>query len=150
MKYHLSQLNIARFKKPQSHAANAEFVNNLDRVNAIAESQPGFVWRLKGDGNDAMDLHAFDDPNIVSNMSVWESVEALSDFVYRNKAHGEIMRKRHLWFEKIEFFLVLWWIEAGHTPTLDEAKLRLDQLQKHGPTAHAFTFRQTFPFPNTD
>lgn len=147
MKYQLAQLNIAKFRKPQSHPDNAGFVNNLDRVNAIAESQPGFIWRLKGDGNDALDIQAFDDPNIASNMSVWESLDALTHFVYRNKDHGEIMRRRHEWFERIEFYLVLWWIESGHKPNLKEAKLRLEGLQANGPSPYAFTFKAAFPPP---
>ncbi|MDH3512801.1 MAG: DUF3291 domain-containing protein, partial [Gammaproteobacteria bacterium] len=118
MNYHLAQLNIARFMKPAEHPDNADFVNNLDRVNAIAESQPGFVWRLTGDGNDALDIQAFDDPNIAVNMSVWTSMESLADFVYRNKEHLAIMRRRREWFEKTKFHLVLWWVEAGHIPSL--------------------------------
>lgn len=147
MKYHLAQLNIARFKKPAEHPDNADFVNNLDRVNAIAESQPGFVWRLIGDGNDALDIQAFDDPNIVVNMSVWTSMESLADFVYRNSEHLAIMRRRREWFEKTKFHLVLWWVDAGHIPSLVEAKERLDCLIKSGPCERAFTFQKPFPSP---
>lgn len=148
MKYHLAQLNIARFIKPAEHPDNADFVNNLDRVNAIAESQPGFVWRLVGDGNDALDIQAFDDPNIAVNMSVWDSMESLADFVYRNEAHLAIMRRRREWFEKTTVHLVLWWVEAGHIPTLDEAKERLNTLASNGPGERAFTFRKPYPPPS--
>lgn len=107
MIYHLAQLNVARFKLPIEHPNNADFVNNLDRVNAIAESQPGFVWRLTGEGNDAMDLQMFDDPNIITNISVWVDIEALTHFVYRNDAHKSIMRRRKEWFDKMEIYMVL-------------------------------------------
>ena len=148
MNHHLAQLNIARFMKPAEHPDNADFVNNLDRVNAIAESQPGFVWRLTGDGNDALDIHAFDDPNIAVNMSVWTSLESLADFVYRNEDHLAIMRRRREWFEKTEFHLVLWWVEAGHIPSLAEAKDRLNLLITKGPSQLAFTFRRPYPPPS--
>ena len=144
MKFQLVQLNIARFRLPQEHPSNADFVNNLDRVNEIAEGQPGFVWRFKGEGNNALDVQAFDDPNIAVNMSIWTDLEALGAFVYRNDEHLAIMRRRTEWFDRIEFHLVLWWIEEGHLPTLDEAKQRLETLVKLGPSSKAFTFRQPF------
>jgi Domain of unknown function (DUF3291) len=145
MKYQLAQLNIARFELPQDHPQNADFVNALDRVNAVAEAQPGFVWRFTGEGNDALDVQAFDDPNIAVNMSVWEDLDALGAFVYRNEEHLAIMRRRREWFEKIRIHLVLWWVEEGHIPTLDEAKGKLAYLEKHGPSSEAFTFREPFP-----
>lgn len=144
MNYHLAQLNIAQFRLPQVHPVNADFVANLDRVNAIAESQQGFVWRLVGDGNDATDIQAFDDPNILVNLSVWTDIESLAAFAYRNSAHKEIMRRRNEWFDKMEFYLVLWWIEEGHIPTLTEAKERLNLLEADGPSEKAFTFKQSF------
>lgn len=148
MNYHLAQLNIARFRLPQDHPVNVDFVDNLDRVNAIAESQPGFVWRFTGDGNNALDVHAFDDANVAINMSVWRDLESLAAFVYRNEDHLAIMRRRNEWFEKIKFHLVLWWIDADHTPSIDEAKQRLDRLTNNGPTQDAFTFRKPFAAPS--
>ena len=149
MNYHLAQLNVAHFRKPADHPDNYDFVSNLDRVNAIAEQQPGFVWRLTGDGNDALDLQAFDDPNIASNMSLWQDMESLAAFVYRNKDHREIMRRRAEWFEKMEFYLVLWWVEEGHIPTLQEAVEKLRLLEEHGPTEQAFTFKHPFAAPGS-
>jgi len=126
---------------------NADFIDNLDRVNAIAEEQDGFVWRLVGDGNNALDIDMFDDVNMITNMSVWESIESLSAFVYRNKDHRAIMRRRAEWFEKIDFHLVLWWVKKGHIPTLEEAKQKLELLAAKGATEHAFTFKTPFPSP---
>ncbi len=147
MKYQLAQANIARFRLPADHPVNADFVNNLDRVNAIAEKQPGFAWRLVGEGNDALDIRPFDDPNMAINMSVWADLESLAAFVYRNEDHRSIMRRRREWFEHIEFYLVLWWVEEGSMPTIEEAKTRLDLLRRNGPTTGAFTFKQPFPAP---
>jgi hypothetical protein len=147
MNYQLAQLNIAQFRLPQEHPVNADFVNNLDRVNAVAESQPGFVWRLTGEGNDALDVQAFADPLIAVNLSVWQDIHALVDFVYRNEDHKTIMRRRKEWFDKIDFHLVLWWIEEDRIPTLEEAKIRLELLKQNGPTYAAFTFKQPFAPP---
>ena len=148
MQYQLAELNIAKFRLPKDHPVNREFIENLDRVNAIAESQPGFVWRLVGQGNNALDLQAFEDPNIAVNMSVWTDLESLAQFVYRNAAHADIMKRRREWFDKIDFHLVLWWIPADHRPTLEEAKARLRLLEVSGPTAAAFRFNRPFPAPS--
>lgn len=145
MKFQLAQFNVARFRLPQSHPDNAEFVNSLDRVNAIAETQPGFVWRFTGDGNDALDVQAYDDPNVVVNLSVWTDLDALSAFVYKNREHIAIMRRRREWFARTQFNLVLWWIHAGHLPELSEARRKLDVLVTYGPSCDAFTFRNPFP-----
>ena len=147
MSHHIAQLNIARFVKPADHPDNADFVNSLDRVNAVAEEQKGFVWRFTGTGNDALDVQAFEDPKVAVNMSVWTDLESLASFVYRNEEHLSIMRRRREWFSKVEFRLVLWWVREGHTPTVDEAKRRLACLKDDGPTANAFTFRDPFPSP---
>ena len=148
MKYQLAQVNIAKFMLPQENPANAEFVNNLDAVNAMAESQPGFVWRLIGADNSAMDVQAYDDPNIIVNLSVWTDVHALVNFVYRNDVHKNIMRRRKEWFEKIDFHMVLWWIESDRKPTVAEAKIRLELLRQNGPSYSAFTFKKPFAAPS--
>jgi hypothetical protein len=145
--YHLAQLNIGRLKGPVGSPVIAEFVANLDRINALAEAQPGFVWRLTGEGNDAMDVHAFDDPLMAINLSVWTDAEALAAFVYRSD-HRDVMRRRGEWFEKMELYMCLWWVPAGHRPTPADAVARLDRLRRHGPSAEAFTFRDIFPAPD--
>ena len=148
MKYQLAQLNLAKFRLPQDNPVNADFVNSLDRVNAEAEIQPGFVWRLIGDGSDAMDIQVFDDPNIIVNLSVWTDVTALVNFVYRNDQHKAIMRRRKEWFDKIDWHMVLWWIEADRRPTTEEAKIRLQLLRRNGPSYSAFTFKEPYAPPS--
>jgi heme-degrading monooxygenase HmoA len=145
--YHLAQVNIGRFRLPVEHPANADFMNALDHVNALAEASPGFVWRLKGEGNNATDLKPYDDPHIAVNMSVWESVDALAAFVYRNMDHRGVMRRRREWFEEMPVYMALWWVPAGTTPTVEDAKQKLALLEQHGPTGDAFTFRQPFAPP---
>lgn len=148
MLYQLAQINIATFRAPISDPVNAGFMANLDRVNALAEAAPGFVWRLVGEGNDAMDIRAFDNPDTVVNMSVWTDVESLADFAYRNVEHREIMRRRREWFDRMEFHLALWWVPAGHRPTIAEGKARLDALSRQGPSEYAFLFNKRFPAPS--
>ena len=146
-RYHLAQVNIGRFRKPVEDPANADFMNALDHVNALAEASPGFVWRLTGEGNNATDLKPYDDPNIAVNMSVWESVDALAAFVYRNMDHRGVMRRRREWFEETPVYRALWWIPAGAVPTVEEAKAKLALLEKLGPTAEAFDFKTVFGKP---
>lgn len=145
--YHLAQINVGKLKAPIDAPETADFKNNLDRVNTLAEASPGFVWRLTGEGNDATDLVAFDDPLIITNMSVWESPAALGAFVYRS-GHVEIMRRRAEWFEPMDVFMALWWVPAGHEPTVAEAVGRLALLRRKGPGPEAFTFRELYPAPD--
>ena len=144
--FHLAQLNIARMKYPAEAPEMADFMNNLDRINALAEKSPGFVWRLQTEEGDATSID-FYGPDILVNMSIWKNSESLHDYVYRT-AHAQILSRRKGWFERFEdSYTVLWWIPAGDILTLEEANERLELLRSQGPTAAAFTFKQTFPAP---
>ncbi len=147
--YHLAQINVGRFIHERGDPANADFMNALDLVNAQAEDAPGFVWRLIGNGNDATDLVPDEsDPQLLVNMSLWRDVDTLAAFVYRNADHLSFMRRRKEWFEKIEIFMALWWVPAGHIPSIAEGMARVARLYRYGPCADAFTFRQPFPAPD--
>ncbi len=147
--FHLAQINIARFKRPKNDPANVEFMDSLDPVNAAAEAAPGFVWRLVGADNDAIDIDAVaGDPNLAVNMSVWSSIEALGNFVYRNSSHLAIMRRRREWMEQIDVYQALWWIPLGHLPTVEEGLEAIERIALNGPTAAAFTFAAPFPAPD--
>lgn len=146
--HHIAQFNVARLLAPLESPQTADFVAALDPINALADGTPGFVWRLQSDDGDATSIRVFDDDMVIINMSVWDSIEALSDYVYRSE-HRDVLRRRREWFEKPDdAHLVLWWVPAGHTPDPDEAVARLRHLQAHGPTATAFTLRQRFPAPD--
>jgi hypothetical protein len=146
-KYHLAQLNIGTLKAPLDSPELKPFVDNLDRINALAESSDGFVWRLKGDGNDATSLRPLGD-NVIINMSVWRDVDALRAYVYKS-AHVEIMRRKREFFSRMSnSYLALWWVPEGHEPTVAEAVARLEHLREHGPTAQAFTFGEAFSAPD--
>jgi Domain of unknown function (DUF3291) len=119
----------------------------LDTINALAEQSPGFVWRLQSDSGNATDIPYNNDPLTLVNMSTWESIEALRDFTYRS-GHVAVLRDRAKWFEPHAApHYCLWWIPAGHIPTVKEAQERLDHYRRNGPTGHAFWFGQTFPAP---
>lgn len=120
-----------------------DFANGLDNINAIAETSDGFVWRLKDDdgGNNATSIHAYDDDLMIVNMSVWRTVEDLHSFVYRSQ-HTDFLKRRKEWFSVFESaYYVLWWIPAGHTPTIDEAKERLEYFNNYGESEVAFSFK---------
>lgn len=147
--WHLAQLNIAHPLAPLDDARMAGFVGGLAEINALADAAPGFVWRLRDeDGPDATSLRPYG-PDVMVNMSVWESVEALRDFAYQGP-HLESLRQRREWFDYagIEAHLVLWWTPAGVIPTLDEARERLELLTRKGPGPDAFTLRKPFPPPD--
>ncbi|MFD3536907.1 DUF3291 domain-containing protein [Streptomyces sp. NPDC058664] len=141
---HLAQLNVATLSHPIDDPRIAPFVELLDPVNAAADGAPGFVWRLVEDGAaDATGMRPAGE-DVIINMSVWETQEALWDFTYRS-GHLEVMRQRRAWFERhVEAHLVLWWVPAGHIPTVTEALDRLADLRAHGPSPRAFTFASSY------
>ena len=145
-KFHIAQINIARAVAPLDSATLANFVARLDEINALADGAPGFVWRLKADeGRPSSYLQPYDDERILVNMSVWESVDALKQYVYKT-AHAELLRQRREWFEQFSgAYLAMWWVPAGHIPGVDEAKKRLAHLEEHGPSQFAFTFKTIQP-----
>jgi hypothetical protein len=146
--WHLAQINVAYAVAPLDSPQLADFMAALDPINALADQSPGFVWRLVGGGGNATDVTVDGKPGLLVNMSVWTSPESLFDFVYKT-AHTKIMARRREFFHKAEVFLVLWWVPAGHIPTVQEAMTRLEHLRAHGPTPEAFTFKQRFPPPGT-
>ena len=146
--YQLAQLNIGEIRAPLDSPELKDFVDNLDRINALAESSPGYVWRLKGDGNDATSLRPYDNEKIIVNMSVWRDVASLRAFVY-DSAHVAIMKRRREFFLRmVKAYMVLWWVPAGHQPTVAEAVSKLEHLRAHGPTGEAFTFAEAFSAPD--
>lgn len=149
MNWHLAQVNIGVAKYSYEDPAFAGFVDNLDRINALADTSPGFVWRYEADDESAVGKDIFGDDEMLFNMSVWASREALMDYVYKTD-HVHILRKRAEWFEQQKGpILALWWQPAGTLPTPAEAKHRLQILEQSGPTEDAFTFRQFFAAPGS-
>jgi hypothetical protein len=147
-RYELAQLNIGILQGPLDSPQIADFVANLDRINALAEQSPGFLWRLQTDEGDATALRPLGENTLV-NMSVWKDVASLRTYVYRS-AHAEVMARRKEWFEQTATaYFVLWWVKQGHRPSISEAISKLEWLRTAGPTTEAFTFRHAYPPPDT-
>lgn len=147
MDFHLAQANIAVAKYSYDDPRFAGFVDNLERIYDLAESTPGFVWRHVSVDEDRDAKRIFGEPNLIFNMSLWESLEALREFVYRSD-HAAILRRRASWFVPMDRpVFALWWQRAGTIPTIVESKHRLDRLHQAGPTEDAFTFGNTFEAP---
>lgn len=135
---HLAELNVARPRVPLDDPRIADFVNNLDRINAIAERSPGFVWRLKDESGNSTAVTLAADPNLIVNLSVWESAGDLEQFVW-NTVHKQVYRRKAEWFEVLQKpHFVMWPVAVGHRPTVAEAEARLDHLAEHGSTDFAF------------
>jgi hypothetical protein len=142
---HPAQLNIGRLQAPLDDPGMAEFAGNLARINALAEASPGFVWRMQDEAiGNATSIPTPFGPDVLANMSLWEDLASLRAYVYRSE-HTGFLKRRRLWFEEFDgAYMVLWWVPAGHRPSLIEAKAALDRLACHGSTAAAFTFRRPF------
>lgn len=146
----LAQVNIALPQAPLDSEQLRDFVDLLDPINALAEAAPGFVWRLVTEDGDATAVRGFGDDRLIINLSVWDSLESLGDFVFRS-GHADVMRRRREWFERLQtVYAALWWVPAGHRPTVAEAEQRVAALQADGPTPYAFIFRRPFPPTATD
>ncbi|WP_455361681.1 DUF3291 domain-containing protein [Streptomyces sp. SYSU K21746] len=143
--YELAQVNISRLRFPLDSPELKDFVDALDPVNAVADQAEGFIWRLQSEGGNATDVPVFGDSWMIVNLTVWRDTNALTAFMYQGQ-HRELLGRRNEWFERVkEAMTALWWVEAGHRPTVAEAEKRLLHLREHGPTPHAFTLRTSFP-----
>lgn len=145
MEYHLAQVNIAKMKADLDDPIMSGFVQRLDEINALADGSKGFVWRFQNEVGDATYLRPFDDKRILFNMSVWETLEDLRNYVYMSK-HVELLKAKANWFKKPgEAHLALWWNQKGHLPTVDEALEKLHLLKAKGPSPDAFTIAKPYP-----
>jgi hypothetical protein len=147
MAFHLAQLNVARMRAPLDDPIMREFVAWLEPLNGLADTSPGFVWRLQTEQGDSTAIRAFEDPLLLVNISVWQSLDALRNYVFGSD-HRRALRQRARWFERMDApTSVLWWLPAGTLPTLDDAKKRLLLLRERGPTPEAFALSRSFPPP---
>ena len=134
----LSELNVGYALYPLDDPRMAGFMDNLDRINTLAERAPGFVWRMKSDSGNATDIAVPGDAEMISNLSVWEDVASLGAYVF-NTVHAQFYNRKERWFVQMERpHFVMWWVADGHIPTLQEAMERLKYLQDNGSTDHAF------------
>jgi hypothetical protein len=143
--WHLAQVNIGRARGAITDPVMQGFVARLEEINALAERSRGFVWRLQTEDGNATAFRPYpNDDGILINLSVWSDFDSLREYVFRS-LHAEVMRQRREWFERFEgVYAALWWVPAGHRPSLQEAVERIAQLEAHGPTLHAFSFAKSF------
>ena len=146
-KHELAQMNVARLRAPLDSPQLADFVGALDRINTLADGSPGFVWRLQDDSGNATALHPMGE-DIIVNLTVWQDAKSLQAFVYRSD-HAAVMKRRREWFEKMDLYLVLWWVPRGHRPSVEEGIARLGLLRSLGPSEDAFKFGKLFPSPDS-
>jgi hypothetical protein len=138
---HLAQFNLGRLVAPVDDPRVADFMGALDRINGLGRRMPGFVWMMQGSGGPGTgntETKIGGDPQMVPNLTVWESPQALESFVF-NTVHRQFYERRAEWFEVLgEMHLVMWWIEPEHEPSLDEGLARLEHLRANGDSDHAF------------
>ncbi len=146
--YQLAEINVAHMKGVNiDDPIMKEFVDNLDNVNELAERSKGFVWRLKDEDNDATSFNPYNNEQIIINVSVWDSVEDLGNYVFKT-FHSDFLKRRKEWFHTYgKVHTAMWWIPAGQFPTVKEAVKKLDDLQKNGASQEVFNFRHKFPKP---
>ncbi|MDO5980702.1 DUF3291 domain-containing protein [Flavivirga spongiicola] len=140
---YLAQVNIAKRLAPMDDPIMQDFVNNLDRINALADESKGFVWRLKDEDKD-LGAQVFQDDTLLINMSVWKNLETLFNYTYKS-GHIEVFKRKKEWFSKMKMMhMAFWYIPKGYEPTFQDAKNRLDYLNRHGDTPYAFSFKSKF------
>jgi hypothetical protein len=147
--YQIAQINIARMHgvSINDHIMQ-EFVDNLDKVNDLAENSEGFIWRLKDENNNATGINPYGDEQILVNVSVWESIEALEKYVYKT-FHTDFLRRRKEWFQNFgKVSTAMWWIKKDEFPTIEEAVSKLDYLQQNGASETVFDSKKRFPPPS--
>ena len=139
--HHIAELNVGRLIAPTDDPRVAEFMGALDRINGLGKRMPGFVWMMEGSGEPGTgntENAIGGDAQFVSNLTVWEDVQSLENFVY-NTVHKQVYDRRQEWFEVMtKPHFVMWFVEKGHKPTLDEALERLAYKDTHGDSDHAF------------
>ena len=141
--YHLAQVNIAKRLAPFDDPIMQDFVNNIDKMNAIADAAKGFIWRLQDEDKDEA-ISVFKDDTLIINMSVWQNLETLFNYTY-NSGHIEVFKRKKEWFSKMKMtHMAFWYVPEGYEPTFQDAKERLDYLNTHGDTPFAFSFKSKF------
>ncbi|GAA4231302.1 DUF3291 domain-containing protein [Postechiella marina] len=141
--YHLSQVNIAKRLAPIDDPIMQDFVNNVDRINTLADKHEGFIWRLKDEDKEVA-AQVFEDDTLLINMSIWENLDTLFNYTYKS-GHVDIFKRKKEWFSKMKLMhMAFWYTPEGYKPTFKDAKQRLDYLHKHGDTPYAFGFKKKF------
>lgn len=147
----IAHFNVARLRHPPADPRVAGFIDNVGKINAIAERSPGYVWRWADEsasiGNGIAFQAVDQDIRLAISLSVWRSVEDLRHFVHKT-AHGNFLRRRAEWFEPwLGPNYVVWPHSGNQPPTVAEGWLRLKQLAESGANPTAYDFK--FALPST-
>lgn len=141
--FHLAQVNIAKRLAPMDDPIMLDFINNVDKINTIADLAEGFVWRMKDEDKD-LGAQIFEDDTLLINISVWKNLEYLFNYTY-NSRHIEVFKRKKEWFSKIKMtHMAFWYVPIDYEPTFQDAKNRLDYLYINGSSPYAFTFKDKF------
>ena len=140
----LAQANLAWMRYPLDDPRMADMREEIDRINALGDSSPGFIWRFRTAEGDATDVRVLNDPRVLFNLTTWRSVDDLRRYVYRTEHAAFLRRRRHWFLRPLKPPLAMWWVPAGTRPTVDEAMDRLERLWREGPSSEAFPLTQPY------
>ena len=142
--YQIVQANYAQWKPGISESEVNEFISQIAGVHAQAESAKGYVWRYVDDPDPKYIDRLFGMDGLVFNMSVWESIEDLKAFTFKN-LHNDVMRERSKWFVSLPFTTsIMWWVQKGNIPTAEEAHEKFEIIEAKGPSYEVFTFGKLY------
>ncbi|WP_136480967.1 DUF3291 domain-containing protein [Cognatitamlana onchidii] len=143
MDYHLAQVNIAKRKASLDDPIMVDFVNNVNKINGIADQSDGFIWRMKDEDKD-LGIEIFHDDSIIINISVWKDLGSLFNYTYKS-GHIDVFKRKKEWFINTKkAHMAFWYVPAGYRPNFQDAKNRLDYLDEHGESPYAFSFKSKF------
>lgn len=141
--FHLAQVNIAKRLAPMDDPIMLDFINKVESINEIADLAEGFVWRMKDEDKD-LGAQIFQDDTLLINISVWKNLESLFNYTYHS-GHIDVFKRKKEWFSKIKMMhMAFWYVPKGYKPTFQDAKNRLNYIDKNGPSPYAFTFKGKF------
>ena len=145
----IAHFNVARLRYPPGDPRVAGFIDNVPKINAIAERSPGYVWRWSDEAAAISDAFAFqavdNDVRLAISLSVWTSVEDLWHFVNKTM-HGSFLRRRSEWFEAWSGpNYVVWPHSDTEPPTVADGWARLKLLAEQGASPAAYDFKVAVP-----
>jgi len=146
--YYIAQANFAQWNDEVSSDLMKDFTEQAFQIHQLAEKSNGFIWRFLDNEHQKLIDELFGIEKVVFNMTVWESIEDLKEFTFKD-VHCEAMKKRRQWFKKLPgTTLALWWVKYDCMPSVNEAKYKLDLINDKGSSSDAFSFNTQFKAPN--
>jgi hypothetical protein len=142
----LSFFTYGTLVEDYGHPRNETFHHYTGRIYEAVATVAGYIWTPEEDWDISPWWKASEGPNDAQTLSVWENLDAVFRFTYRQgDVHAEALKRRKDWFAPHEHPLhVAWWIDHGDRPTWREGVARLEHLDANGSSPHAFTFRQPY------